>query len=115
MSRRMAGTMNHFETQLADFVNLSVAPVLIGLWRLLVIKPILGPLRTGNSQPTRLVRQFQIHGLISRMNGYLRFGLELLQRCNSADVIKVSMRAGDGLQLKTMLVDGANDVFRRFA
>src|SRR5205814_7158215 len=44
MSRRMTGTVNHFEIQFADSINLTVAPMLVRLWRWFIIKAILAPL-----------------------------------------------------------------------
>src|SRR5581483_6821413 len=90
-------------------VSLSIAPMFIDIRWLLVIKAVRGPLRAGNAEPTRLIRKLQINRFISRMNYDLRFGLSFLQSSHAADMVHVRMRAGDGLQLESMLVDRLDD------
>src|SRR5438067_12818337 len=101
--------MDHFEVKLADLVGLSVAPVLINIRRLFVIKAHRRPLGAWNTDPGWLLRQSRVNRFVCRVDDYLRVRLALLQAGDTTYMIHVRVRAGDGLQLKAMLIDCLSD------
>src|SRR6185295_3295517 len=56
-----------------------------------------------------------VNEFVGRMNDDVSIGLSFLQPRDTADVIHVRVCAGDGLQLKVMLVDRFNNGFRVIA
>ncbi len=75
MPGRMAGTMDHLELKLTNLVDPSVLPIFIGFRRLLVIEPVLGPLRTRDTDPRGLLGKFVVDPFVRLVNDDLRFGL----------------------------------------
>src|SRR5262245_9663714 len=64
MPLRMAGTMNNYEAEFANLVDLAVTPMFVRAWRLFIIEAECFPLRLRNSNPGRLIRQLKIERLI---------------------------------------------------
>src|ERR1051325_4262333 len=99
--------MNYFESQLANCIDLSVAPVFVNSRRRFVIKTHRRPLRARNTDPSRLLRQASVNRLVCRVDDYFRVRLSFLQAGDTAHVIHVRMSAGDRLEVEAVSIDGA--------
>src|SRR2546426_11768565 len=108
----MTRTVNYFEAQVADLVDLTIAPMFVGFWWLFVIEAVCLPLRPRNANPRRLTRQLIVNRFVRRMDNDLRFRLSLFQPGNATYVIHVRMRAGDGLQFKAVFVNRLDNSIR---
>src|SRR4029453_2148072 len=111
MSGGVAGTMDHLELKLSNFINLAIFPIAVHARWGLEIKSKCGPPFAGHTYPGCLFGKCLIDKLVSSVKHDVRAGLKFFKGCHAADVIQMRVSDGDCLQFKSVLVDSCNDSF----